>query len=44
MGGEKTVVLINDNNDILSKCNTTETVLDLLETETGVLAAMRGGM
>jgi hypothetical protein len=42
--GERTVVLMNDNNDILSKCNTTTYVNDMLETETGVLAAMRGGM
>ena len=44
VGGAETVVLMNDNNDILSKCNTTEWVWDLLETETGVLAAMDGGM
>ena len=44
VGGDKTVVLMNDNNDILSKCDTTASVNDLLETETGVLAAMSGGM
>ena len=44
VGGEETVVLMNDNNDRLSKCTTTAGVNDLLETETGVLAAMHGGM
>jgi len=44
VGGEKTVVLMNDNNDILSKCNINTFVNDMLETETGVLAAMDGGM
>ena len=44
MGGAETVVLMNDNNDILSRCNTAEWVRDLLETETGVLAAMNEGM
>ena len=44
VGGDETAVLMNDNNDILSKCNTTERVHDMLETETGVLAAMNEGM